>query len=1075
MKKVNLNALRMALAFVMVACLGFALVFMGTSTVKADAEPQTRTYNETFDRLLDNGKGNGADSAYRAMEWNAGKCASVSNPIFKIGSPKISAGFESLSLELRSPDGSITLSDLKIGLRVTDSDDDTQNNHSYEMAGDDFIGGVTFSQGTDIGADWSTMTIDFAQTETGIDTTAPDAMLGFHIYAKTAEIAGKLDIRKVYVTTGAIDTVILDFDGVNESWWYGADDGVATEYPMGYAITESKQITSSDGNLDEEYTAIVLNACGTGTVTLAPVNEDGTVGTAVAWTALTDLNGTALPALTSSVQNYVVSLASLGATKIKGIEVAVTGGEAFVAQTFFTNLESIVPDKYFPVLDLESIAYMSQFGFEYLTAGPDYTTAVTDAAAFNCDYILSYSAKNNVITDGHLVLDAQGEAFTSIKIRSKVASEGRRYAVIKYKLNGEATLNDFRFSAIDTLSDAATPVVYAHDLLVGNGLHSLSEANPYNEETYKYLVIDLDKTFGTAYVSGFEFYISGAGQVLIDEIYFADSTAEKLTLTEEILDEDFAGKEVTSSATGYAYVGYIDASKVNGADYMVMEVEGDISKLRVEFAGIGTYWVTPNDQGTLLDKYGKAFPTTTGAQTLYINLENTGVNGKIGAIHIHNDFTEVGQVLKITSVKFASYPEAELETTEEILATDFAGKEVTSTAADYAYIGYIDGAKGNGYKYMIMDVEGDISQLRMEFAGIGTYWITKNDAGTLVDKNGNTFPTTGKQTICIDLEKSGITGTIGAIHIHNNFTEVGQVLKITSAKFAKVAVNLTYTEDILAADFAGKEVTSTAAAYAYIGYIDGAKGNGNEYLVMDVEGDISQLRIEFAGIGTYWITENAEGTLLDMNGNTFPTTGKQTLVIDLEKSGVVGQIGAIHVHNNFTEVGQVLKITSAKFAKKLIGYEDLVLPVNDDSRPVITASCPETAKQGDQITITATATDNYTASPAISYEVTVGTKQVTVTDGKFTATEAGTYSIVIRATDENDNDAVTTLNLVVSACTEHVDENSDGKCDVCGADMPKDEEPTGGCQGCSASGGIFGTLILCLGAAAMVFARRKRN
>ena len=96
MKKVNLNLLRMALAFVMVACVGFALVFAGITPAKADEEPQTRTYNEAFDRPLDNGNGADADNAYYSVNFAAGQCLSVTDPIFKIGSPKISASFETL-------------------------------------------------------------------------------------------------------------------------------------------------------------------------------------------------------------------------------------------------------------------------------------------------------------------------------------------------------------------------------------------------------------------------------------------------------------------------------------------------------------------------------------------------------------------------------------------------------------------------------------------------------------------------------------------------------------------------------------------------------------------------------------------------------------------------------------------------------------------------------------------------------------------------------------------------------------------------------------------------------------------
>ena len=1038
----------------------------------AESEPQTREYNEAFDRLLDAGAGVGSQKAYRSISWAAGQCDDVTDPIFKVGSPKISAGFESLNIELRSPDGSIKLEDLKIGLRTADSDENATTN-SYVLSDEDIIGGITFSAGEDIGTEFAVMSIDFASTEVKVggkafDSTAPDAMLAFHLYTADNTVAGKLDIRKVSVTTGSNETVVLDFDSINEAWWNGGEAGTFINIPKHYAVTDKISIASDDAshnNLDEKYGAIVLNIAGEN-ATVAPILEDGSVGAAKAWSELKDLAGTPVAALDGNFRNAVISLESLGAKKIKGVEIS---GNALVAGAFFTNMDTIQPDKHFPVLDTESITYMSQFNFEYLTAGPDYDKAVTDSAAFNCDYILSYSTKNNVIKDGHLVLDAQGEAFTSIKIRSKVASEGRQYLVIKYKLENGATLNDFRFDVLKTEGDTGVGIKYANQLLAGRGLPSLSEANPYLATNgYNYLVVDLEKTFGERYISGVDMYISGEGQVLIDEIFYAHPAVEKGEYSENVLA---APQEivVNDADGGYQYLGWIglDGQKHDGIE-IVMRAEGNatLNDVRFEMGGKVT-WFADNAEGTFVDSYGRKMPALTAEnQVYYIDLAASGITGALNEIHVHGAPVVGGGKIIIESIRYCDYPDAPLEIGEEVLAGDFPGKEMVAGGAGYAYVGWMNGSLGNGYDYLILEVEGDISKLRIEFAGIGVFWVEQNDSGSLRDRDGNLFATSGKQTLVIDLEKSGIVGALKDMHIHNEFAAAGDVLKITSAKFAKEPeAELAKSEEVLAGDFPGKEMVAGGAGYAYVGWMNGSLGNGYDYLILEVEGDISKLRIEFAGIGVFWVEQNDSGSLRDKDGNLFATSGKQTLVIDLEKSGIVGALKDMHIHNEFAAESDVLKITSAIFAKELIGYENIVLPENDDCAPTISHAIAGSANIGDEIALSATATDNYGGDVTIRYEVTFGTEAVEVSEGKFVPSKVGTYSVKIIASD-GINEREEVVSVVVTCehgdadvdyicdkcgaelerpeppvCEEHKDEDGDEKCDACGADVPKSEPP----------------------------------
>ena len=105
---------------------------------------------------------------------------------------------------------------------------------------------------------------------------------------------------------------------------------------------------------------------------------------------------------------------------------------------------------------------------------------------------------------------------------------------------------------------------------------------------------------------------------------------------------------------------------------------------------------------------------------------------------------------------------------------------------------------------------------------------------------------------------------------------------------------------------------------------------------LEVEGDVTQLRIDMAG-KTLWFAENAQGTFVGLDGNKFATlTGKQTYVIDLEKSGVTTAVAEMHFHYTFGNVGDNIKITSLKFGKDNV--VSATLPTNDDTKPVLTAS-----------------------------------------------------------------------------------------------------------------------------------------
>ena len=406
--------------------------------------------------------------------------------------------------------------------------------------------------------------------------------------------------------------------------------------------------------------------------------------------------------------------------------------------------------------------------------------------------------------------------------------------------------------------------------------------------------------------------------------------------------------------SGYAYhYGWL-CEATSEYKYMFITYTGDITNLRLEFQKVGTderwdkvFWMDQakedaiDDQGRLNTKAtlaGEPILTSETGATVVIDLEASGINlDNLAAMDMHYGpgTLDIGYVRLSTSSEIKDVdvmpekPEVP-EKLEPITLTGLIGVW-TPKPEDVGY-SYLTGAEVNakaGYKYLELTYKGDetaFDALRFEFEGTGsTLWFRENAEGTLKTVDGELVPapTEEEQTVVIDLEASGmdITKAIAKIHMHQ--TPGNGSFEITNAVLSGPESNEpTKPEKLEPMDVTGLiGVWTPKPEDVGYSYLTGAEVNakaGYKYLELTYKGDetaFDALRFEFEGTGsTLWFRENAEGTLKTVDGELVPapTEEEQTVVIDLEASGmdITKAIAKIHMHQ--TPGNGSFEITNAK-------------------------------------------------------------------------------------------------------------------------------------------------------------------
>lgn len=429
-----------------------------------------------------------------------------------------------------------------------------------------------------------------------VSGTVYNSFTSFHILSQSD--SGTLDIASIEFDSNYIDSqdptkegykenervTLVKFDIINNAattddakyntplkdayglWWngtysrYTSDDEkcIYWNVPAQLVFKDALEVKAANqeaSNFDGRYQAIVLGIKGGGDFTVAPIDGAGTVGAAKKLSQLTDLAGVTPVSDEENFKNIVISLQSLGCSNIAGVVVTPAAGTSAILQgVFLTNMDDGRTDLNFPKLDTESIVFGTQFGFEYANIGADYNASVTALKGEDVTYVLSYNnpQTQSVIANGHLVLNSEGADYTQVKVRTKTASEGKRYMVLRYRLEDGATLNDFRFSVIDAVEDNVSAIVYANKLFSGYWHYSLAEGNPYEAGgDYEYLIVDTVYTFDKDNVAGADFYFSGPGKLMIDEIFYVDEAAAPDRVYIENTFDDFSEVPSTTGTHGW--------------------------------------------------------------------------------------------------------------------------------------------------------------------------------------------------------------------------------------------------------------------------------------------------------------------------------------------------------------------------------------------------------------------------------------------------------------------------------------------------------------------------------------------
>lgn len=765
------------------------------------------------------------EKPYLHVKYTAGNSVTPGDAIYKHGSPALNTlanGSSTITITMRAPEGDVTLDELMFAVRCPSYDNDTKVvAKSFAELRDSYNTGMT-----ELTDEWQEYEISFSNTyeptdkyDGGNGTAVTESNLaGIHIYA--AEGAeGTLEINSVTYGDGEI---LTDFTGSADltecakiqnpdaSWmWAGSAEGGII----------SRKVSVSDGGAVEivkDRLGDTLGAYNGKLYAVIDAQSESFEGFKVYtttdgsnWTEATDFDAdTKSIAVTEDVIGFKFESTT----------------ETILNSIYLTNLFAGTPATAVPVIDASTADLIDDFSVaqsgingdhEAMLAAPQMEKA---GLVYRKSYVGGDAAK---VENGALVLNGTG--YTDFRFLSRTAHYGD-YVIFKAKGDASA-LATFRFALINEKDGDSDTLWFKDGYKAGIDFVTpgFEEANPYKDGDWYYIVIDIKETGFPVYDTGYYGLniMYDGGDLSIDSIFFADEVAKIDTLkfeSDASLENDGDGTYV-----GYVYAPdpKLESSKL-AFDITPAVDNFDASNLRLEFGGVGVFWGSVKDEGTLITTDGKKLNELTyvkdAATHVVIDLQASGITAGWEHMYVHANKSEMGgfklENFKLyISTRASEFKTLDTENAYTVKADNGTDNKVIDftpwqegeggygTHYKYAdYVGSLTDKVNDGYSVLAMDItiaEGtDLSTIRFGFdcgerwgGGEGHPGYLYLTDGTLLADAG--FTAGVKKTVYIDLDKSDIT--LSDFHFHTSDDQTG-AFKVENISLMKYVAAPSVTE-----------------------------------------------------------------------------------------------------------------------------------------------------------------------------------------------------------------------------------------------------------------------------------------
>ncbi|MDR1697709.1 MAG: Ig-like domain repeat protein [Erysipelotrichaceae bacterium] len=1066
--------------FVFASPLGILLasVMLALPSAKVAAAPVERPFNPLFDHWLDDFSGNTLvgtasedavynDHAYLQVLTRNG--ATDAAAVYKYGTATPLATYH-LRFTMRLAAGTFDPANYEIQLRG----DDRWSLYPISLAAcyDNFANPSITALGSewqDVVISWNDSIEDAAAVYGGSTTTVLSQITGIHfVDVSNGTSDALIDIREfagINIASEAV-TVFDNFNRVDPnagpdeiSYWKGS---VGIIVPKHLYLPAGATYEIYDDALEGLYAHVGLDINSKGLNLYA---RNGGAFAATGWTQDPDLLS-----VNERVSEAVSFAAISGDNTGTGVKIEATD-DVTIYGVYLTNLESRTPEYALPDLDIENRQVISTFNFTKTAFESSYDDAIKNVTPemkqSGLDFVIAYGGGNAVSANGNeLVLDGEalGTGLVNVQFQGRANVSGQHLMVVIIKAVDGANMNNVRFEF------GGQAALFIGTAAGAFGLGVLPTNTPWVDEAgYSYAIFNLDENktaAGVGYLPNnlMTIYADGigTGQVLIDEIFYTNALAPEINTVSQSIGAYPSGN-IDQVGYSYFYGGYV-AAGVEIISLKVQGSEGNISSLRLELNG-STYWFKDNVVIGVDGQPINAILGTTEPVTLDIDLmATTGSTSNGFDMHSHIGGLD-GATGIVTLLSATTYDEQVVEILKDGPKLD--NNEI-AIAAGYSYAGALN-FTGNVHRYWTITLDAGavdssaLESIRMEGNG-RTVWFKD---GVVIGRDGAPIGVNlaaGENEITIDLVKTfGLDNIyqLTFVHVHTGdlpgTTFVGTLSLVDSTlhdeKYEpselmalrvdpdfvppEVTINVPGTVKIGSNVTVGVETEAGATTVISVVFGSGPTAvdvpvSAEGVFVADAEG-IYTITVTVSDVAGNVTTETAQVTAIDdsvppefeLDIPELVETGETiTVTVDTEEGATVvisvtcdGEVVVVNEDGTFVadEDGTyIVEVTVTDAVGNTTTKSSEVVVRADIVAPEVTINAPATAKVNDEITVTVTTE----AGATVNLSVKLGEKAITLVDGKFVATEAGTYTVTAVVSDAAGNTTTKTATITVTEATD---------------------------------------------------------